>query len=50
MADEDLITQRIRRSDCEILERLKDHPRQPFYEVVSEVVAIATKNKRRGSK
>lgn len=49
MEKENLITVRIRRSDAKILESLKDHPRQAVYEVVSEVVSIATEGKR-GSK
>lgn len=47
MENEDLVSQRIKRSDCKILEDLKDHPRQPLHEIISEVVAIATKTKKK---
>lgn len=45
MEEKYLITVRIKRSDNEILEGLKDHPRQPLWEIFSEVVKIATQPK-----
>jgi len=47
MDENNLITIRIKRSDCKILDSLKDHPRQPLYEVLSELLQIVTESKKR---
>lgn len=46
MTESEYITIQVKRSDYKSLENLKDHPRQPIHEVVSEVVGIATKARR----
>lgn len=43
----DFTTVQIKKEDVKTLESLKDHPRQPLHEVISEVVNIATESKKK---
>ena len=45
MVEENLTTVSIRRTDNKIIDSLKVHPKQPAYEVITELVKLATKNK-----
>ena len=42
---EELKTAWLKKKDIERMEILKDHPRQPIHEVVSELLKIGTKAK-----